>query len=77
MCKELVDTEREYVNRLKLLHNTFSLNLQRSNKEHHMVDEDDLKEVFTGLTSIFQLHDTMMLPDLEKRLEDWSVDSLL
>uniref|UniRef100_A0A8C5PGD9 FYVE, RhoGEF and PH domain-containing protein 4 n=1 Tax=Leptobrachium leishanense TaxID=445787 RepID=A0A8C5PGD9_9ANUR len=72
IANELLETERTYVSRLDLLQ-TFNGALDNeAQKGSFSVDVP--KTIFSNIKSIHSFHTSFLLPDLEKRMEEWSVN---
>ncbi|NWR61442.1 FGD2 protein, partial [Bucorvus abyssinicus] len=69
---ELLETEQAYVNRLHLLDQVFYTELMREAKNGKMVPEEVVKMIFSNISSIYQFHAKFFLPELQRRMEDWS-----
>ncbi|KAM6237299.1 FYVE, RhoGEF and PH domain-containing protein 2 isoform 2-T2 [Porphyrio hochstetteri] len=69
---ELLETEQAYVNRLHLLDQIFYTELMKEAKTGKTVPEEVVKMIFSNTSSIYQFHAHFFLPELQKRMEDWS-----
>ncbi|XP_068275259.1 FYVE, RhoGEF and PH domain-containing protein 2 isoform X2 [Nyctibius grandis] len=69
---ELLETEQAYVNRLHLLDQIFYTELMKEAKNGKTVPEEVVKMIFSNISSIYQFHAKFFLPELQKRMEDWS-----
>ncbi|XP_009890040.1 PREDICTED: FYVE, RhoGEF and PH domain-containing protein 2 [Charadrius vociferus] len=69
---ELLETEQAYVNRLHLLDQIFYAELMKEAKNGKTVPEEVVKMIFSNISSIYQFHAKFFLPELQKRMEDWS-----
>uniref|UniRef100_A0A8B9BLB6 FYVE, RhoGEF and PH domain containing 2 n=1 Tax=Anser brachyrhynchus TaxID=132585 RepID=A0A8B9BLB6_9AVES len=69
---ELLETEQAYVNRLHLLDQVFYTELMKEAKNGKTVPEEVVKMIFSNISSIYQFHAKFFLPELQKRMEDWS-----
>ncbi|XP_065554853.1 FYVE, RhoGEF and PH domain-containing protein 2 isoform X3 [Lathamus discolor] len=69
---ELLETEQAYVNRLHLLDQIFYTELMKEAKIGKTVPEEVVKMIFSNISSIYQFHSKFFLPELQKRMEDWS-----
>ncbi|XP_062481608.1 FYVE, RhoGEF and PH domain-containing protein 2 isoform X1 [Pezoporus occidentalis] len=69
---ELLETEQAYVNRLHLLDQIFYTELMKEAKNGKTVPEEVVKMIFSNISSIHQFHSKFFLPELQKRMEDWS-----
>ncbi|XP_061298507.1 FYVE, RhoGEF and PH domain-containing protein 2 isoform X3 [Pezoporus flaviventris] len=69
---ELLETEQAYVSRLHLLDQIFYTELMKEAKNGKTVPEEVVKMIFSNISSIHQFHSKFFLPELQKRMEDWS-----
>ncbi|XP_074833378.1 FYVE, RhoGEF and PH domain-containing protein 2 [Carettochelys insculpta] len=69
---ELLETEQAYVNRLHLLDQVFFAELMQEARSGKAIPEDVVKMIFSNISSIYQFHTLFFLPELQKRMEDWS-----
>ncbi|NWY03272.1 FGD2 protein, partial [Nothoprocta ornata] len=69
---ELLETEQAYVSRLHLLDQVFYMELMNEAKNGKVVPEEVVKMIFSNISSIYQFHARFFLPELQKRMEDWS-----
>ncbi|CAM2107442.1 unnamed protein product [Caretta caretta] len=69
---ELLETEQAYVNRLHLLDQVFFAELMKEARSGKTIPEDVVKMIFSNISSIYQFHALFFLPELQKRMEDWS-----
>ncbi|XP_054032551.1 FYVE, RhoGEF and PH domain-containing protein 2 [Dryobates pubescens] len=69
---ELLETEQAYVSRLHLLDQVFYAELMKEAKTRKTVPEEVVKMIFSNISSIYQFHAKFFLPELQKRMEDWS-----
>uniref|UniRef100_A0A665U0B8 FYVE, RhoGEF and PH domain containing 4a n=1 Tax=Echeneis naucrates TaxID=173247 RepID=A0A665U0B8_ECHNA len=71
IASELLQTEKAYVARLNLLDQEFCSKLMdEANKGTFPVDV--VKNIFSNISSINAFHSQFLLPDLEKRMGEWS-----
>uniref|UniRef100_A0A672HFJ8 FYVE, RhoGEF and PH domain-containing protein 4-like n=1 Tax=Salarias fasciatus TaxID=181472 RepID=A0A672HFJ8_SALFA len=71
IASELLNTEKAYVTRLKLLDQEFYAKLmEEANKGTFPVDV--VKNIFSNISSITTFHRDFLLPDLEKRMGEWA-----
>ncbi|VDM70353.1 unnamed protein product [Strongylus vulgaris] len=66
-AKELVDSERRYVDKLRLLDEIFR---ERVVKEA-AIDKDKQHKIFANIASLYQFHNTHFLPQLMEASRDW------
>ncbi|XP_037539376.1 FYVE, RhoGEF and PH domain-containing protein 4a [Nematolebias whitei] len=71
IASELLHTEKAYVARLHLLDQVFCAKLmEEANKGTFPVDV--VKNIFSNIVSIHAFHSQFLLPDLEKRMGEWT-----
>ncbi|KAM9807558.1 FYVE, RhoGEF and PH domain-containing protein 4a [Neosynchiropus ocellatus] len=71
IASELLQTEKAYVARLNLLDQVFCAKLmEEANKGTFPVDV--VKNIFSNISSINTFHSQFLLPDLEKRMGEWT-----
>ncbi|XP_073785243.1 FYVE, RhoGEF and PH domain-containing protein 4a isoform X3 [Danio rerio] len=71
IANELLQTEKAYVARLNLLDKVFYTKLmEEARKDTFPVDV--VKSIFSNITSINAFHSQFLLPDLEKRMGEWT-----
>ncbi|XP_065680031.1 FYVE, RhoGEF and PH domain-containing protein 2 isoform X1 [Hydra vulgaris] len=71
---EILSTERAYVKRLYLLVKIFQDQLLKESRENNMIPEKALGDIFSNLSSIYKFHSDLLLPDLERRLKEWTTN---
>ncbi|KFP42070.1 FYVE, RhoGEF and PH domain-containing protein 2, partial [Chlamydotis macqueenii] len=69
---ELLETEQAYVSRLHLLDQIFYTEFMKEAKNGKTVPEEVVKMIFSNISSIYQFHAKFFLPELQKRMKDWS-----
>uniref|UniRef100_A0A7M4E5P6 FYVE, RhoGEF and PH domain containing 2 n=1 Tax=Crocodylus porosus TaxID=8502 RepID=A0A7M4E5P6_CROPO len=69
---ELLETEQAYVSRLHLLDQVFFTELMKEARSGKSVPEDVVKMIFSNISSIYQFHALFFLPELQKRMAEWS-----
>ncbi|XP_053113257.1 FYVE, RhoGEF and PH domain-containing protein 4 isoform X2 [Hemicordylus capensis] len=70
IASELLHTERAYVSRLGLLHQVFYCKLmEEANKGSFPAEV--VNKIFSNISSINQFHSQFLLPELEKRMQEW------
>ncbi|XP_020026102.1 FYVE, RhoGEF and PH domain-containing protein 2 isoform X5 [Castor canadensis] len=72
IVQELLETEQAYVARLHLLDQVFFQELLREARSSKAFPEDVVRLIFSNLSSIYQFHSQFFLPELQRRLEDWT-----
>ncbi|XP_029008723.1 FYVE, RhoGEF and PH domain-containing protein 4a isoform X4 [Betta splendens] len=70
IANELLQTEKAYVARLHLLDQVFCAKLTEEATKGTF-PADVLKHIFSNTSSIYAFHSGFLLPDLEKRMEQW------
>ncbi|XP_073673460.1 FYVE, RhoGEF and PH domain-containing protein 4-like [Garra rufa] len=71
IANELLQTEKAYVARLNLLDKVFYTKLlEEARKETFPMDV--VKNIFSNISSIHTFHGQFLLPDLEKRMGEWT-----
>ncbi|XP_050990950.1 FYVE, RhoGEF and PH domain-containing protein 4a isoform X7 [Labeo rohita] len=71
IANELLQTEKAYVARLNLLDKVFYTKLLEEAKKDTF-PMDVVKNIFSNITSINTFHSQFLLPDLEKRMGEWT-----
>ncbi|XP_061106808.1 FYVE, RhoGEF and PH domain-containing protein 4a isoform X1 [Conger conger] len=71
IASELLQTEKAYVNRLKLLDEGFCTKLMDEASKGTFPGEV-VKNIFSNITSIHTFHSQFLLPDLERRMGQWA-----
>ncbi|CAI2350510.1 unnamed protein product [Caenorhabditis sp. 36 PRJEB53466] len=66
-AKELVDSEQRYVDKLKLLGDTFRNRLIKE----EVVTNDKISRLLANVSSLYQFHNTHFLPQLLESIRDW------
>ncbi|XP_005389684.1 PREDICTED: FYVE, RhoGEF and PH domain-containing protein 2 isoform X2 [Chinchilla lanigera] len=72
IVRELLETEQAYVGRLHLLDQVFFQELLREARSSKAFPEDVVRLIFSNISSIYQFHAQFFLPELQRRLEDWT-----
>ncbi|XP_036269458.1 FYVE, RhoGEF and PH domain-containing protein 2 isoform X2 [Pipistrellus kuhlii] len=72
IVQELLETEQAYVARLHLLDQVFFQELLEEARGSKAFPEDVVRLIFSNLSSIYQFHAQFFLPELQRRLDDWS-----
>ncbi|KAM5166083.1 FYVE, RhoGEF and PH domain-containing protein 2 isoform 1-T2 [Callospermophilus lateralis] len=72
VVRELLETEQAYVARLHLLDQVFFQELLREAQGSKAFPEDVVRLIFSNISSIHQFHARFFLPELQRRLEDWT-----
>ncbi|KAM8938088.1 FYVE, RhoGEF and PH domain-containing protein 2 [Lycaon pictus] len=72
IVQELLETEKAYVARLHLLDQVFFQELLREARSSKAFPEDVVRLIFSNISSIYQFHAQFFLPELQRRLDDWT-----
>ncbi|XP_045397821.1 FYVE, RhoGEF and PH domain-containing protein 2 [Lemur catta] len=72
IVQELLETEQAYVARLHLLDQVFFQELLKTARSSKAVPEDVVRIIFSNISSIYQFHAQFFLPELQRRLDDWT-----
>ncbi|XP_071133577.1 FYVE, RhoGEF and PH domain-containing protein 2-like isoform X4 [Mytilus edulis] len=75
IVEELLSTEKAYVERLKLLDQTFQFRVVQENKIHNFLPDGVIPQMFSNVQSIYQFHNDFLLPQIKDRVENWSPES--
>ncbi|XP_053458464.1 FYVE, RhoGEF and PH domain-containing protein 2 isoform X2 [Nycticebus coucang] len=73
IVQELLETEQAYVARLHLLDQVFFQELLRTARSSKAFPEEVVRIIFSNISSIYQFHAQFFLPELQRRLDDWTV----
>uniref|UniRef100_G1RJY5 FYVE, RhoGEF and PH domain containing 2 n=1 Tax=Nomascus leucogenys TaxID=61853 RepID=G1RJY5_NOMLE len=74
IVQELLETEQAYVARLHLLDQVFFQELLRTARSSKAFPEDVVRVIFSNISSIYQFHSQFFLPELQRRLDDWTAN---
>ncbi|KAF4013343.1 hypothetical protein G4228_004988 [Cervus hanglu yarkandensis] len=72
IVQELLETEQAYVARLYLLDQVFFQELLKEARGSKAFPEDVVRLIFSNISSIYQFHSQFFLPELQRRLDDWT-----
>ncbi|XP_066093663.1 FYVE, RhoGEF and PH domain-containing protein 2 isoform X1 [Saccopteryx bilineata] len=72
VVQELLETEQAYVARLHLLDQVFFQELLEEARRSKAFPEDVVRLIFSNISSIYQFHSQFFLPELQRRLDDWT-----
>lgn len=72
IVQELLETEQAYVARLHLLDQVFFQELLAEARSSKAFPEDVVRLIFSNISSIYQFHAQFFLPELQRRLDDWT-----
>ncbi|KAJ8370198.1 hypothetical protein SKAU_G00102260 [Synaphobranchus kaupii] len=68
---ELLETEKAYVSRLHLLDQIFFSELLKEARASGSFPEDVVRQIFSNISSIHQFHSHFLLPELQRRMDEW------
>ncbi|XP_053151637.1 FYVE, RhoGEF and PH domain-containing protein 1 [Hemicordylus capensis] len=71
IANELLQTEKAYVSRLYLLDQVFCARLLEEARNRNSFPADVVMGIFANICSIYCFHQQFLLPELEKRMEEW------
>uniref|UniRef100_A0A8D2KU57 FYVE, RhoGEF and PH domain containing 1 n=1 Tax=Varanus komodoensis TaxID=61221 RepID=A0A8D2KU57_VARKO len=71
IANELFQTEKAYVSRLYLLDQVFCARLLEEARTRNSFPADVVMGIFANICSIYCFHQQFLLPELEKRMEEW------
>lgn len=71
IANELLQTEKAYVSRLYLLDQVFCARLLEEARSRNSFPADVVMGIFANICSIYCFHQQFLLPELEKRMEEW------
>ncbi|KAJ6655346.1 hypothetical protein lerEdw1_005538, partial [Lerista edwardsae] len=71
IANELLQTEKAYVSRLYLLDQVFCARLLEEARSRNSFPVDVVMGIFANICSIYCFHQQFLLPELEKRMEEW------
>ncbi|XP_075835857.1 FYVE, RhoGEF and PH domain-containing protein 2 isoform X2 [Microtus pennsylvanicus] len=72
VVQELLETEQAYVARLHLLDQVFFQELLREAGRSKAFPEDVVRLIFSNISSIYCFHAQFFLPELQRRVDDWT-----
>ncbi|XP_049999474.1 FYVE, RhoGEF and PH domain-containing protein 2 isoform X2 [Alexandromys fortis] len=72
VVRELLETEQAYVARLHLLDQVFFQELLREAGRSKAFPEDVVRLIFSNISSIYCFHAQFFLPELQRRVDDWT-----
>ncbi|XP_059137755.1 FYVE, RhoGEF and PH domain-containing protein 2 isoform X2 [Peromyscus eremicus] len=73
VVRELLETEQAYVARLHLLDQVFFQELLKEAGRSKAFPEDVVRLIFSNISSIYRFHSQFFLPELQRRVDDWTV----
>ncbi|XP_028923722.1 FYVE, RhoGEF and PH domain-containing protein 1 isoform X2 [Ornithorhynchus anatinus] len=71
IANELLQTEKAYVSRLHLLDQVFCARLLEEARSRSSFPADVVMGIFSNICSIYCFHQQFLLPELEKRMQEW------
>ncbi|XP_043357467.1 FYVE, RhoGEF and PH domain-containing protein 1 isoform X4 [Dermochelys coriacea] len=71
IANELLQTEKAYVARLHLLDQVFCARLLEEARSRNSFPGDVVMGIFSNICSIYCFHQQFLLPELEKRMQEW------
>ncbi|XP_058873337.1 FYVE, RhoGEF and PH domain-containing protein 1-like [Acipenser ruthenus] len=71
IASELLHTEKAYVSRLHLLDQVFCAQLLEESRCHSSFPSEVVMRIFSNICSIHCFHQQFLLPELEKRMQEW------
>jgi len=74
VARELLATEKNYVNILHLIDQVFQFRVDQENRAHPMFPPETVQHMFANIKSIYKFHNEFLLPQLEDRMQDWDSD---
>ncbi|XP_066559417.1 FYVE, RhoGEF and PH domain-containing protein 2 isoform X2 [Amia ocellicauda] len=74
IANELLETEKAYVSRLYLLDQVFFKELLTEARAASSFPEDVVKQIFSNLSSVYQFHSLFLLPELQRRMDEWGTN---
>jgi len=74
VARELLATEKNYVNILHLIDQVFQFRVDQENRAHPMFPPETVQHMFANIKSIYKFHNEFLLPQLEDRMRDWDSD---
>lgn len=74
VAEELLATEKNYVNVLRLIDQVFQFKVDQENRAHPMFPPETVQHMFSNIKSIYKFHNDFLLPQLEERMQNWESD---
>eukprot|EP00057_Strongylocentrotus_purpuratus_P014396 XP_011668870.1 PREDICTED: rhoGEF domain-containing protein gxcJ isoform X3 [Strongylocentrotus purpuratus] len=74
---EVLTSERQYVDRLHLLHKVFEQKIRSGNSKHKWFPNDVINIIFSNISTIYEFHKKFLLTQLEDRMEEWEKNPCL
>ncbi|XP_078049056.1 FYVE, RhoGEF and PH domain-containing protein 4 [Augochlora pura] len=74
IAEELLATEKNYVNVLRLIDQVFQFRVDQENRAHPMFPMETVQQMFSNIKSIYIFHNDFLLPQLQERIQNWDLD---
>ncbi|XP_076303493.1 FYVE, RhoGEF and PH domain-containing protein 4 [Lasioglossum baleicum] len=74
IAEELLATEKNYVNVLRLIDQVFQFRVDQENRAHPMFPMETVQHMFSNIKSIYKFHNDFLLPQLQERIQNWESD---
>uniref|UniRef100_H3AR13 FYVE, RhoGEF and PH domain containing 1 n=1 Tax=Latimeria chalumnae TaxID=7897 RepID=H3AR13_LATCH len=74
IASELLQTEKAYVSRLHLLDQVFCARLMEEARTRNSFPVEVVMGIFSNICSIYCFHQQFLLPELEKRMQEWDTN---
>ncbi|XP_043252940.1 FYVE, RhoGEF and PH domain-containing protein 4-like [Colletes gigas] len=74
VVEELLFTEKNYVNILRLIDQVFQFRVDQENRAHPMFPPETVQHMFSNIKSIYKFHNDFLLPQLQERIQNWESD---
>lgn len=74
VAEELLATEKNYVNVLRLIDQVFQFRVDQENRAHPMFPPETVQHMFSNVKSIYKFHNDFLLPQLQERIQNWESD---
>lgn len=74
VAEELLSTEKNYVNVLRLIDQVFQFRVDQENRAHPMFPPETVQHMFSNIKSIYKFHNDFLLPQLQERIQNWELD---
>lgn len=71
VAEELLVTEKNYVNVLRLIDQVFQFKIDQENRAHPMFPPETVQHMFSNIKSIYKFHNDFLLPQLQERMQNW------
>ncbi|CAK9805223.1 FYVE, RhoGEF and PH domain-containing protein 4 [Anthophora quadrimaculata] len=74
IAEELLATEKNYVDVLRLIDQVFQFKVDQENRAHPMFPPETVQHMFSNIKSIYKFHNDFLLPQFEERMQHWESD---